>query len=629
MKKSILILSIFTIVQVLSAQITVPAVYSDIKTDENGKLYYQLAGKKFYAKDKEGYYTLSQMKGNISAFNGGINFDFGIKDFSGTLIYGLINYEDAKYPLPVWFKKTSEIIDGKASINIKKSLSGRYDMSGWEKNGYGTLSYRVSDNKGNLIYDGIVSFYYENKSFKIAETITEGPFVNILTSKSVVISFTLNKNAEAAVFVNEKKYTDGSEAKHHEIKIDKLKPDTKYVYEVKYGKLSQKYSFKTAHKKGARKPFVFAYASDSRQGQGGGEHNLNGTNFYVMRKLAAAAQLYNVAFVQFTGDLVNGYVSDKEDIGLQYANWKRSVEPYAHYIPFVCAQGNHEFVGFQFLNNNGKLRGAVVRFPFETESSSAVFADNFVNPHSSLKSEDGSKYDPNPDKTDFPPYDETVFYYIYDNVAVIVLNSDYWYSPALKYNPRTSGNLHGYLMDKQLEWLDKTVTLLEKDKDIDHIFITQHTPAFPDGGHVGDDMWYKGNNKYRPYVAGKPVDKGIIERRDEYLNILINKSTKVISLLTGDEHNYNKLKLSPDVNIYPDNWKLEKLKRNRTIWQINNGAAGAPYYAQDKSVPWTNAVSGFTTQNALVLIYADGKKLSVKVVNPETLEVFDEYVLRN
>ncbi|NOZ35707.1 MAG: metallophosphoesterase family protein [Chlorobi bacterium] len=628
MKRNLLIIIMLFFGQVFYAQLVVPQVYSDIQTDKDGNLYYTLLGKKFYADEKEGFYTLNQMKGNPQAYADGISFDFGIKDLSGKLIYGLINYEDAKNPLPVWFKKTSEIKNGKAAINIKKNLSGRYDMSNWEKSGKGTLSYRVTDNKGNILYDGIVSFYFENKIFKIAETITEGPFVNLLAPKSVVISFDLNKKAGANIFVNGKKYTDNSAAFHHEIKIDGLKSDTKYSYEVKYGKLSQKYSFKTAHKKGERKPFVFAYASDSRQGQGGGEHNVYGVNFYEMRKIAAAASCKDVAFVQFTGDLVNGYVSNKEKINLQYANWKRSAEPFTHYFPFVAAQGNHEFVGFQFVNKKGKRRGSVVRFPFKTESSSAVFASNFVNPHSSLKSEDGSKYDPNPDKTDFPPYDETVFYYTYDNVAVIVLNSDYWYCPSLKYNTGTSGNLHGYIMDNQLKWLDKTIEKLEKDKDIDHIFVTQHTPAFPDGGHTGDDMWYKGKNKYRPYIAGKAVDKGIIERRDEYLNILINKSTKVISLLTGDEHNYNKLKLSPDVNIYPDAWKLEKLKRKRTIWQINNGAAGAPYYAQDKSVPWTDAVSGFTTQNALVLIYVNGKKVSVKVLNPETLDIFDEYDLR-
>ncbi len=628
MKKTAFTLSIFLIVRILSAQIVVPSVYSDINTDENGKLYYELSGKKFYAQEKTGYYTLKQMQANPMADAQGISFDFGDMSLSGKLYFGLINYEDSKYPMPVWFKSTSEIIGGKAHINIKRRLSGRYDMSDWEKNGYGTLSYRVSDNKGNLIYDGIVSFYYKNSRFEIAETIIEGPFVNILTSESAVISFDLNKSAEANIFINGKKYSDGTEIKHHEIKINNLKPNTEYIYEVKYGELSQKYAFKTAHKKGDRKPFVFAYASDSRNGQGGGEHSLNGTNFYVMRKMAAAARLNDVAFIQFTGDLVNGYVTNKEDINLQYANWKRAVEPYAHYFPFVCALGNHEFTGVQFVNKNGKRRGSVTKFPFETESSSAVFASNFVNPHNGPLSEDGSKYDPNPNKTDFPPYNETVFYYTYDNVAVIVLNSNYWYCPSLKHNPGTSGNLHGYLMDKQLEWLDKTIGMFEKDKDIDHVFITQHTPAFPDGGHVGDDMWYKGNNKYRPYVAGKPVDKGIIERRDEYLNILINKSSKVISLLTGDEHNYNKLHLTPDVNIYPDNWRLNKLKRNRTIWQINNGAAGAPYYAQDKSVPWTNSVSGFSTQNALVLIYVNGKKVSVKVMNPETLDIFDEYDLR-
>ncbi len=628
MNKSILIILLVFLGQFSFAQIDVPEVYSNIHSDKDGNLYYSLLGKKFYAKEKSGFYTLEQMKGNPQAISGGIGFDFGISDFSGKLYYGLINYNDAKNPIPVWFKRTSDIKNGKTSINIKKNLSGRYDMSAWEQNGKGTLGYRVSDDKGNLLYDGVVSFYYKNGTFQIAETIIEGPFINILTSESAVISFDLNKAADVEIIISGKKYTDGIQTAHHEIKIEGLNPDTEYSYEVKYGQFSQKYAFKTAHKKGQRKPFVFAYASDSRQGQGGGEHNLYGTNFYMMRKLTAAASSHDIAFMQFTGDLVNGYVSNKKDINLQYADWKRAVEPYAHYFPIIAAQGNHEFVGFQFLNKEGKRRGSVVKFPFETESSSAVFASNFVNPHSSLKSEDGSKFDPNPDKNDFPPYDETVFYYIYDNIAVIVLNSDYWYSPALKYNPNTSGNLHGYLMDNQLEWLDKTIEKLEKDKDIDHIFVTQHTPAFPDGGHVGDDMWYKGNNKFRPYVSGKPVDKGIIERRDEYLNILINKSSKVISLLTGDEHNYNKLKLSPEVNIYPNDWKSEKLRRNRTIWQINNGAAGAPYYAQDKSVPWTNAVSSFTTQNALVLIYVNGKKVSVKVQNPETLDVFDEYELR-
>ncbi len=627
--KNISLIVVFLIFsQLLKSQNEIPSVYSGIYKDKNGKIYYELAGKKFYADEKKAIYSFTDIKESCSATSKGIKFDFKA-DFSGKLYYGLIDYEHSEYPMPVWFKKTSVIENGMSEINIKKNLSGKYDMTDWESKGFGTLSYRIADDKGNLIYDGIVSFKYKNNQFEIAETITEGPFVNLLTPSSAVISFDLNKNAKAEVIVKGRKYSSGKNLKHHEIKIDNLSPDTEYVYEVKYGNLSQKYSFKTAPEKGKRKPFVFAYASDSRNGQGGGEKNLYGTNFYIMRKIAALANMNNAAFMQFTGDLVNGYVSDKDEINLQYANWKRAIEPFAHYFPFIATVGNHEFTGVQFVNKEGKRRGSVTGFPFETESSAAVFAANFVNSENGPESEDGSIYDPNPDKTDFPPYSETTFYYIYDNVAVIVLNSDYWYCPSLKYNHRTSGNLHGYIMDKQLEWLDKTIQKLEKDKDIDHIFVTQHTPVFPNGGHVGDDMWYNGNNKYRPYIAGKPVDKGIIQRRDEYLDILINKSSKVVAVLTGDEHNYNKVKITPDVNIYPEKYKFNKLLRKRTLWQINNGAAGAPYYAQDKSVPWTNAVSGFTTQNALVLIYIDGKKVSVKVMNPETLDTIDEYILKN
>ena len=140
-------------------------------------------------------------------------------------------------------------------------------------------------------------------------------------------------------------------------------------------------------------------------------------------------------------------------------------------------------------------------------------------------------------------------------------------------------------------------------------------------------MWYNGNNSVRPWVAGKPLEKGIIERRDELLDILVNKSKKVIAILTGDEHNYAVTEIGPDTNIYPENYEPTKIKLSRTIYQINNGAAGAPYYAQEQT-PWTNKVTGFSTQNALVFFHVNGKKIDVEVMNPDTLEIFDGYSLR-
>lgn len=611
------------------AQDSIPDVYNNIYYDQDYKLYHQYKGKNYYTVDNNTTLTLSNMQGNPIANSMGLEFNFNDPNLSGTLYYGLINYQDSKHPTPVWYKVTSIINKGKAYVNILKRLSGRYDMTSWKKSGAGTLGYRIANEKGELLYDGIIGFNYsEDQGFSIATTITEGPFINLLKSDGVTISFDTNLPVKAKIIVENKVYESLEKTIHHEIKISDLQPSTTYSYEVNYKDGIQNYSFKTAPKLGSRKPFVFAYTSDSRAGQGGGEHNLFGANFYVMRKISALAKFKEVAFMQFTGDMINGYSKNKDEINLQYANWKRSIEPFAHYFPVNVGMGNHEVVGKLFKKDNGRTLAFIPGFPFKTESPSAVFASNFVNPISDLKSEDGAYYDPDPNKIDFPPYDETVYYYTYDNVAMIVLNSNYFYAPSIKGNPTTGGNLHAYLMDNQIQWLEKTLLQLENNKDIDHIFVSQHTPAFPNGGHVGDDMWYNGDNSVRPTISGKPVKKGIIERRDEYLNLLINKSTKVIGIMTGDEHNYNKVKITPEVNIYPDNYSLPKLKRNRTFWQINNGSAGAPYYAQDKSTPWTNAVSGFTTQQALVLINVDGLKVSVKVMNPDTLELIDEYILR-
>ncbi|MDZ4679986.1 MAG: hypothetical protein SGI94_06060, partial [Saprospiraceae bacterium] len=118
----------------------------------------------------------------------------------------------------------------------------------------------------------------------------------------------------------------------------------------------------------------------------------------------------------------------------------------------------------------------------------------------------------------------------------------------------------------------------------------------------------------------------IIERRDQILDIIVNKSTKVRAILTGDEHNYNRLRLTPETVIYPENYDKPKIRLSRTIYQINNGAAGAPYYAQEQT-PWTPYVSGFTTQHALVFFHVHKKKIEVEVVNPDTLEEVDRFRL--
>ncbi|MEN8125439.1 MAG: metallophosphoesterase [Bacteroidota bacterium] len=603
----------------------IPSVYTNIHQDEQGNYYLKKDSIKIYEIVEKADYTLTNMKGNPEGTAKGLKFDFGIPDFSGLLYYGFIPYGDSKHPMPVYFKQLSTISKGKTNVNIR-SMAGRYDMIGWQKNGKGTLGYRVLNAKGDILYDGKVSFIYKNEAFEVDKTIIEGPFVNLLTENGATISFETNMPVKGKVTVNGIDYTSKKDT-HHEIEITGLLADKEYNYNVNVGNTSLDFSFRTAHKPGVRKPFLFAYASDSRNGKGGGERNVHGANFYIMKKIMALAKYKDISFMQFSGDMINGYLQDKDQMNLQYANWKRAIEPFAHYFPVYISMGNHEALIRVFSNEEINFTAYVDRFPFETESAEIVFKNNFVNPNNGPLSEDGAKYDPDPKKIDFPTYEENVFYYTYDNVAVVVMNSDYFYAPTHRHIPLTSGGLHAYIMDKQFEWVKETINKLEKDKNIDHIFITEHTPFFPNGGHVHDDMWYNGNNDKRTWVAGKPLDKGIIERRDQMLDLFINKSNKVIAILTGDEHNYAKTEIGPYTNIYPENYKPKKVKLKRTIFQINNGAAGAPYYAQEQT-PWSDKATGFTTQNALVFFHVNGKEIKVEVINPDTLETFDEYKLR-
>ena len=621
MKKRILLILFLTANIIVAQELDIPKSYSNIGEDEKG-LYLELRGKRYYDTEDIYYYNLKQFFGNPLGTAVGVNLDFG--NFQGTITYGLIPYGQAPHPLPVYrFEKA--LVNGKVSINIKDSFKYPYDFVNWEKNQKLSIGYRLTDPSGMIVYDGEISLKGKGP-FEAVAAIYEGPFINKLTDGSATIWFNTTLPVKTQVHIGDR-VLKSPKGTHHEINVTDLLPSTQYSYKVVYNDFSQEYHLKTAPKPGSRTPFVFAYTSDSRHATGGGERMIYGANAYIMKKIAAVAYANDAAFMQFSGDMINGYLETNAETQLQYTNWKKAVEPFWHYMPFNVAMGNHEALGHIFRDSTGLAKGFVDKFPFSTESAEMAFAQAFVNPVSTLQSEDGSSYDPSDETIDFPTYSENVFHYRYDNVAVVVLNSDYWYAPSLSRSRATSGGLHGYIMDNQLEWLERTITALEEDETIDHIFVTQHTPAFPNGGHSKDDMWYSGNNGQRPFVAGRAVRKGIIERRDQYLDILINKSEKVLAILTGDEHNYNRLKLTDEVNIYPEIYPFEKLNVSRPIYQINNGAAGAPYYAQE-ILPWSEHTKAFSVENAVCLFYVDGPTVKMKVINPDTLNTIDEIVLR-
>ena len=606
------------------SQVEVPAVYTNIESSKEG-LIYNYDGNKIAGNiSKNEFYTLNNLIGNPKGNEEGFVFDFKNAEFEGELYIGLVNYKDYKYPHPVYFKRTSKIEKGIANVNMTK-LKGRYDMSGWEQSNRGHLGYRVMDDKGKILYDGLLSFEKKDE-FIVLPSIIEGPILSSMTDSSVTVRYVTNRKVLSEIKSNKTVFKDKEASKIHELTIVGLEANKKYDYSINCAGNTFTYNFTTAPKSGSRSNFTFAYVSDARAGIGGGERNIYGVNAYVLKKAMALSLQQNAVFMQFSGDLINGYSNSREKTELQYANFKKVISPFAAYMPFNASIGNHEVLGVHFPieESYGILLDG---FPFETESMEAVFANQFANPTNGPESEDGKSYDPNPNKIDFPSYKENVYFYTYDNVAVVVLNSEYLYTANLGEFPETSGGLHGYLMDTQLDWLEQIILDFESDANIDHVFVTQHTPVFPNGGHTHDAMWYDGDNSYRTIIAGKGMKTGVIEQRDRYLDIIVNKSSKVKAVLTGDEHNYCKTHITEKMNRYPENWDKKKVKLSRSLYQINNGACGAPYYAQDLTMPWTKYTSGFSTQNALVLFDVKGAEVKVRILNPDTLEEIESYDL--
>jgi len=616
---------------VTTEQIEIPASFHDI-VEQNGVLGIRYNGK-FYPEQPPQhtaltYYNLATP--TVTADSAGVVLDFHDPVIEGTLYFGLID-EQSRYRQPVFSKIKGKISRGKVKVKIAK-LKGKYDFSGWEKSGKVRIGYRVVDKKGRILTDNRLNVLYKNGRFIPSVTLIEGPFLSRPAPGGMTVYMAFDKPVRARLKIDGKIWDDGKVCRKHTYNIDGLRPSTSYIYEISYGPWRETYTLRTAPPAGYDGGFRFAYASDSRSGTGGGERNIYGTNAYILKRLMIAADRDSTDFFLFTGDMVSGYKTLKEQLRLEYFNFKNAVRYYAAYHPMYIGMGNHEALSraFHKIDAPSSLPWiryiSVDRFPFDSQSAEALFAEEFEMPLNGPESEDGSAYDPAPTR-DFPSYKENVYSFTYANAGFIMLNADYWYTTNENYIPLVGGNPHGYVMDKQLEWMKNTIAHMENDPDIDHIFVTVHITPFPNAGHADDGMWYYGNNEIRPWVGGKPVEKGIIERRDELVDVLVNRSRKFRALLVGDEHNYTRLVIDNATEIYPEDWKGPRLRLQRPFVQITNGAAGAPYYAL-QNLPWKEKVRKFSTQNAIVIFDVQKDVVRVRVYNPDTFEEIETFELR-
>ncbi len=535
-------------------------------------------------------------------------------------------------------------------VNVSRLESSAYDSS-YMENGGGVVAYRleVFDPTFNVVRTYDRRFCYSrvgarrDGEYALAETIVLGPCVDRVGPGYFIVSWETDTASPGGVVIREggveravaedgenlRVIAESGATRRHEVLVAGLAADTRYAYRIQHGNakpLTRWYDVRTAPDAGSRKPFTFAFASDSRAGVGGGEESIEGVNYAGLKAVLAGAKTHGADLFLFGGDLVNGYTSSEKRFLTQLDSWRRACDQVAFSMPIYEGMGNHEQVGDYFEVPDPERDGKVIlmyRDRSDEKSVEALFSARFVNPPGSCY---GNAH-PDSERSDFggveregPGYGETVYSFNYDNCHFVSINSNYWVTGVHhSYNTARwpsdhdgvayalslfGGNREGYLLPGQLEWLEIDLDVAQSDPDIDWIFIFTHEPAFPTGGHAYDAMFWRdrertGNDGLND--SGAPRGD-VIDMRNRFWNIL-SSHDKVLAFMCGDEHNYSRTLIDSD--IHPT--------YEAPVWHFVSGGAGAPFYAQDTTVPWTDHVKAFSPVNHYCIFHVDGKRVGLSV----------------
>lgn len=561
-----------------------------------------------------------------------------------------------------FYRKDSDVPGG--PIKLKDFFSNTTTNSeGWGPGSQGRFVLRMHlstviremDEQGNQsstvkklgIFDTALTVRLEEDgTFTKLPTILEGPAINLVTSDHpdrVVVSLVSDVNKAATVRLGNGRSIQGQAPKRmasnwyrHEITVDGLKPDTKYSYSVQIGETrSEEISFQSAPPKGAD-GFRFAFMGDSRAGVGNSMTNVSAVNVDSMERLCGVAASQKVDLVLFGGDFSTGYTQVVEDFRTQLRVFKQSTDGVSGFIPFFTIPGNHEALMRTWSDGTTKYGLSFDRWPYETDSAEAVFADEFVNPSNG----------PQP-RPRFPPYAETVYSFQYGCVRFIGFNTNYWMEgdtplDGSLINQKTKlygGCPEGYVMAEQLKWIEANINAAEQDETVQHIVLFAHEPMFPNGKHTADAMWYHGDNNSRAYVFAegkvRPEPLGVIEVRNT-LARLISRSEKVACVVNSDEHAFYRTLITADVpagsvsDINPETGRIDWPNAaispipglKRATWYIVSGGGGAPYSAELTS-PWNmywkkhtpNTGYYYTPQENILVFEVKGGRVSLSAFN--------------
>jgi len=543
------------------------------------------------------------------------------------------------------FRRKSGIKGGKGRLDLAYLLESPHNSEGWSDAGVVALRVDLAcqtpgQDRRLGVYDTFVRFKKNGNVFIKQPAITEGPLVNLVCSDDygrLVISFkTMEEVAGKVVLEDGREFADATPTRQHALAVTGLKPQTRYRYRVVLdGYQTRWYTVHTAPKPG-QAAVTFAYLGDSREGVGGGERNFMGLNLETVKYAMRLAYRRGADLLLMAGDLANGYTTSPEDFRTELAAWKQAAQDFWHERPVYVGMGNHESLLRQF--DDGSKNGLQMdRWPYAEASSEAVFAQEFLNP------ENG----PVPSDPRRPPYRRNVYSFQYGPVKFIAFNNTYWLTwdhDTWEEIPRFGGCPEGYILPDQLHWIKAEVAKAQKDPTVKFIVLFAHEPAFPNGGHTKDSMWYQGDNRVRAYAADEdgavtPAGPGILEVRNELVKLACQNS-KVAAVLGSHEHAYHRILITGQVPVCDPARAGQSLPAREGVpaepcatladlryptWFITSGGAGAPYYSESPTpwnVFWKKRAGGpqgrgyfFTSQENLAIFRADRRAISLTVYN--------------
>lgn len=510
------------------------------------------------------------------------------------------------------FRRVSGIADGVALLRIN-DLATRYNSeddatgsSEWATSGRVAVRLDLHLMEDGIdkhlgTYDTFVNFEKSGEIYVKAPSIYEGPFLNMVRSddpSTAVISLRTDVPVAARVIVDGVgSFGDETKRMVHEIQIRGLEPASNYSYavELENGYRTKEWAFKSAPLKGEGS-VSFGYAGDSREGIGGGERTMMGVNMQIMEKEANLAFLKGADFWAQGGDLINGYSTSVDDFRYQLQAWKQAMAGFGASHAIFPAMGNHETLLRFFAHPETGEYVTLDRWPYDTESAEAVFADEFVNPSNG----------PQPSNPRRPSYDENLFSYQAGPLLMIAFNNNYWFTDRNRVE-LWGGAPEGWIFPDQLEWIARELAKAETDSTIKYVVLYAQEPIFPNGGHTHDAMWYHGNNNKRAWTYDAandvliPESEGIIEMRNNFARV-VAASSKVAAVLTSDEHNYSKVLISDQVPagvpaiddtnandvVCEDGESCSPIPGLvHPVWYFTCGGAGAPYYTRSHT-PWND-----------------------------------------